>query len=268
MTTSLLVATSSGWENARHQADVLAVYQQLRTAGVDDDDILLVIADDVASSPENPEPGVVRNRTGGPDLRSGAIVDAVLTDITVDDLLGVLATPGAAAADGSFALPGGPGDDLLVFVAGHGNTEGVHLGLNDPVPAPNAPRNVITPGALAAALAARYDAGGMRRALVVIEACMSGVFATGFDVPHAMVITAAGSAENSRSTNYDGTSGTWLADEFSFRFSELIATATSDTSVEEMHEELYLGVPGSHVQAAGAQFGDPRLVSITDFVAA
>lgn len=46
---ALLVATSSGWQNYRHQADVLAIYQQLKSAGYPDDHIILILADDIAN---------------------------------------------------------------------------------------------------------------------------------------------------------------------------------------------------------------------------
>ena len=44
-TRALLVATSSGWTNYRHQADVLALYQLLRRNGFSDENIVLVCAD-------------------------------------------------------------------------------------------------------------------------------------------------------------------------------------------------------------------------------
>lgn len=61
----MVVATSSGWDNYRHQADALAAYQLLKSRGVRDDHIVLIMADDIAGNARNREPGVVRNVAGG-----------------------------------------------------------------------------------------------------------------------------------------------------------------------------------------------------------
>lgn len=47
---ALLAATSKGWENYRHQADVLNMYRILRKNGYDDDHIVLIIEDDIADN--------------------------------------------------------------------------------------------------------------------------------------------------------------------------------------------------------------------------
>lgn len=51
---ALLVASSKGWSNYRHQADVLAIYQQLKQAGYPDDHIILIAEDDIADNELTP----------------------------------------------------------------------------------------------------------------------------------------------------------------------------------------------------------------------
>ncbi|HEY5962348.1 MAG TPA: ABC transporter substrate-binding protein, partial [Polyangiaceae bacterium] len=65
---AFIAALSRGWENYRHQADALNVYQRLRAQGVPDDHIVLMLADDLANDPQNQEPGVIRNVADGPNL--------------------------------------------------------------------------------------------------------------------------------------------------------------------------------------------------------
>src|SRR2546430_9843023 len=88
-TWALVPALSSGWANYRHQADALRQYQLLRAGGVPDDHIVLVLADDLATAPDNPAPGTVRNDPGGPDLHHDLQIDYHLP-LTADDLVAIL----------------------------------------------------------------------------------------------------------------------------------------------------------------------------------
>jgi glycosylphosphatidylinositol transamidase (GPIT) subunit GPI8 len=63
-------ATSTGWNNYRHQADALAQYQMLKGFGFGDDRIILILEDDIAGNPSNPYPGVVHVTADGENLRS------------------------------------------------------------------------------------------------------------------------------------------------------------------------------------------------------
>ena len=53
------------------QADVCHAYQLLRRNGLKDENIVVFMADDIASSEENPRPGTLINRPGGPDVYKG-----------------------------------------------------------------------------------------------------------------------------------------------------------------------------------------------------
>ena len=87
---ALLVATSSQWSNYRHQADVLAIYQQLQQAGYTDDHIILIAEDDIAQNPSNTEPGVIRVTPGGDNVYAGAEIDYRLSDLQPADFLSIL----------------------------------------------------------------------------------------------------------------------------------------------------------------------------------
>ena len=53
---ALIAALSSGFPNYRHQADALRQYWLLRHAGVPDDHIVLMLADDIATASAEPPP--------------------------------------------------------------------------------------------------------------------------------------------------------------------------------------------------------------------
>lgn len=55
----------------RFQADVCHAYQLLRKGGLKEENIIVFMADDIATNPENPRPGVIINRPDGEDVYKG-----------------------------------------------------------------------------------------------------------------------------------------------------------------------------------------------------
>jgi legumain len=68
---AFLIAGSRGFENYRHQADVCHAYQILREGGLNDENIIVMMYDDIATNRENPSFGYIYNRPDGPDVYAG-----------------------------------------------------------------------------------------------------------------------------------------------------------------------------------------------------
>ena len=91
---------STTWANYRHQADAFAMYQLLRQSGYDDDHIILIIEDNLASNPQNVYPGQIfieRTSAAGAgdalandDVRKGAVVDYHFSDLRREDIADIL----------------------------------------------------------------------------------------------------------------------------------------------------------------------------------
>jgi ABC-type branched-subunit amino acid transport system substrate-binding protein len=260
---ALLVAASDGWDNYRHQADVLAEYQLLRHNGVAADHIVLVAADDLAQNPSNSDRGVVRNSLGGPNLHQGVKPDYQPAQLTAASLLDVLAGHRSAATPK--VIDSGKGDDVLVMFVGHGNQNGLYLGLDQPVPRPDQHLSVLGPDTLGATIATMQAQGRYRRMFVAVEACEGGVLGTKLTAPGAFLLAGASPVENSLSTNYDPALRAWLADEFAF---ELWSQASSNPneSLNDLARGLYHNVSGSHVSAYGAAPGDASGIPLKEFV--
>lgn len=58
---AVIVDTSAFWFNYRHNSNALSIYTLLKESGVPDDQIILMLADDVACNPRNPHAGRVFN---------------------------------------------------------------------------------------------------------------------------------------------------------------------------------------------------------------
>lgn len=68
---ALLIATSKGYENYRHQADICHAYQILKNGGYIDQNIIVMMYDDIAYNEQNPKPGVIVNKPGGSNVYHG-----------------------------------------------------------------------------------------------------------------------------------------------------------------------------------------------------
>lgn len=272
---ALLVVTSSGFENYRHQADALARYQRLKAAGLTDDDIILVAADDIASHPDNALPGVVRNVPGGPDVYAGAIHDYDLS-IGAAGIVSILS--GAIGPDTPTVLELDAGTNLYVYFAGHGGITGMAMGaqtLEDGLTGGGL--EILTPEAVRDALCALRASGQARRIFVEIESCYAGVFgdADFFGVESGCpdgpltgvtTMTAAGTRENSLGTGYDLELRSWVGNEFSRKMLARIDQG-DDPTVLDLYRDVYLNVSGSHAQLYNSRYlGDIETIRISEFL--
>ena len=245
---ALLVAASSGAQNYRHQADVLAQYQVLRANGVPDDHIVLVIADDLGP--------VVRYTVGGANLHHNLKIDYHLGQVTAQGLLDILA--GRSSSAYPTVLHATRSDDVYVYIAGHGDEHGVYMGLNEPVPLFGA-YTLLAPAALASTVSAMT----YRRLLIAVEACQSGVLGEALHAPNALLLAAASPVENSLSANYDAATSTWLADAFSYNLWRAEQTDPTQT-VGSLYTKLYLALAGQHVSA----YGNGADATLREFISA
>jgi len=62
---AVLVASSKGWDNYRHQADVFHAYTELIHNNISPKDIIMFAYNDIAYNPLNPTPVIIINRPNG-----------------------------------------------------------------------------------------------------------------------------------------------------------------------------------------------------------
>lgn len=80
---AVLVAGSSGYENYRHQADVCHSYQVLKSHGVPDERIIVMMYDDIAHNRDNPTPGVIINHPKGRNVYADVPKDYTRKEVSV-----------------------------------------------------------------------------------------------------------------------------------------------------------------------------------------
>ena len=301
---ALLVATSAGWDNYRHQADVLAQYQLLRSQGLPDERIVLIVADDIANNSLNKLPGVVRYHPDGANVYEEANIDYRLGDISVELLSRILkGDKDYVAAELGITNPevinSTINDNVYIFFSGHGGKKGIALNGNDVEGGLNGGHSIefFRPQKLYSTLTSMAENNQYRRLLVAIEACHAGVYGDyftkkvkqreaiyhsnnggldGFEppLPRVLVLTGATGWENSRASNRDRELDAWLADEFAYSLHQHLSTLISEeaagsdsvSAIGSSYGKLYQQVPGSHVSLYNtSSFGDIESISLVEF---
>jgi glycosylphosphatidylinositol transamidase (GPIT) subunit GPI8/ABC-type branched-subunit amino acid transport system substrate-binding protein len=253
---AVIAALSSGWSNYRHQADALQQYEMLRAGGMDDDHIVLIMADDLADDPNNELPGTVRNEPGGEDLHAGVEVDYGVS-ITVDQIRNVLT--GQVTADTPEVIHAGAGSDVYIYLVGHGGPSGIALNASTLDEGLRPEKPILSPALLRESLCTLQEQQRLRRALVVVESCYAGVFGEaahgglelgcGSDgeepLREVVLMTSSNGEELSYAGEYDEEVDEWVNDAFSRRFADK-ARSSPSASLADLYVDAYRGTFGSH----------------------
>jgi len=241
---AVLVQGSNGWENYRHEADVLSIYQMLKANGYSDDHIILITSDDCVNAPENKDKGAVRTDPNGRNLREGAVIDYRNADLTPQDIVNIL--KGVASDRTPVVLPADAGQNVLLFWSGHGRSKAIN-GINEmgwrDLPAGKG----MTAGLLAETLRAMAESQQFRQLLVCLEPCYSANMCEALEgIPGVLAICSSGPYEQSFADSWSNELGVWMCDRFS---RNLIGHATDYPN--GTYRDLYLYCAqhtlGSHV---------------------
>ena len=196
---AVLVAASEGWKNYRHQADVLGMYHYLKTRGYDDDHIILIMADDIASNERNPLQGVVRREVEGENLYDDVQIDYKLGDLTLDNLKQILT--GEPSKAYPVTLGSSANDNVLFFWSGHGTQMGWTWKDTEDLDA-NFARQM-------------FADMKFRKMFAIIETCYSGGVAQGCTgIPGLLIMTAANPYETSKADAFDNELQVYLSNTF------------------------------------------------------
>ena len=253
---ALLVATSCEWTNYRHQADVLAIYQQLKSAGYPDDHIILIAEDDIAYNPSNIEPGVIRVTPGGNNVYENAVIDYKLSELSADDFLAIL------KGERSERLPEVIGatenDNVFIFWSGHGVQGGMCWNDDD---------FGMTADRLASTFEEMYQKRNYRKLLMMVETCYSGgVLQQCEGIPGMLFITAANGDETSKADLFNGELKVWMSNRFTSTFIEQIAENRA-VSMRDLYYRLFINTVGSHVMVYNAvNYGNLYSSDMSEFI--
>ena len=239
---ALLVAASSGWNNYRHQADVLNMYQILKSHGYGDDHIVLVMEDDIAYNPNNPQPGVVRVRLDGENLYRNVRVDYHTSDLQPRDIKDILC--GVKSDRLPEVIDSDADDNVLVFWSGHG-APGQMVWLDDD--------EGFTSDMAKETFAQMHDMDGYRKILCLVETCYGGSVMQAVEgIPGLLALTAANANETSKADIFSYDLNVWMSNRFTYTLQDCIAE-NPDIPLRDLYYRLFINTVGSHVMLYNEQ---------------
>ncbi len=253
-TWAVIIATSGDWENYRHQADALAMYDLLKGNGIKDDRIILFLVDDIADNDRNSLKGDVHHSVGGKNLRKDAVIDYSGKDVTQDTFIDVLL--GNRTAENRSVLETTEKSNLFIYIVDHGAKGAIlfHDG------------GRLTADRLAETLDRMYAKRRFRQVFIAVEACFGESMALGVDTPGVVFLTGAARNEATLGYEYDSEIGAWLSDDFSYHLLSTVS-AKPGLSILDVYTSVYGKVTGSHVRLANYdRFGDISATSIGEFI--
>ena len=248
---ALLVAGSKGWANYRFQADVFAMYHILKQHGYDDDHIILICEDDVASHASNPRPGELRVSDTGTNLYSKSAIDYKLGSLSPDDIGAIL--QGRSSDRLPKVLSPDANDNVFIFWSSHGTPGSLDFG-GDVLMTYNTMENILsnTPH---------------RKLLFAIEACYSGGLGKACEgLPGCLFITAANPYETSHADMWSNEVGVYLSNGFTRGFQEAVDQSPA-ISLRDLYYTLGRNTSGSHVKVYNAHnYGSVYNNTMADFL--
>ena len=267
---AVLVQSSTGYNNYRHQADILSIYQLLREGGFDDDHIILILDKTLAGDPKNSESGIIRSRTGGKDLLGGtdglpkAVVDYDSASLSASDIADILLGVGSDRLPA--VLPRDKGQNVLLYWSGHGrNRTGSHgseFVWRDREPGEGFTADLLRQTA-SDMLASQY----CRKLLILAEPCYGeGVVRPLEGVPGVLAITGAAENEQSWADNWNNDALVWMSDRFTQNVVDYLEGHPGAN-----YRDLFLYCAqhtlGSHAKIVNAAcFGNLNSATLSEFI--
>ncbi len=253
---ALLVASSKEWANYRHQADVLAIYQQLKQAGYTDDRIILIAEDDIADNVSNPNKGVVQVTIGGNNVYEQVEIDYRMSELQAKDILAILS--GEKSERLPIVIESTANDNVFVFWSGHG-VPGA-LCWNDDAYG-------IMGDQLDETFHRMREKRSYRKLLMMGEACFSGgVMEQCRNIPGMLFVTAANGDETSKADVFNGEMKVWMSNRFTSTFIEQI-TENKNIALRDLYYRLFINTVGSHVMVYNAEnYGNLYSADMSEFI--
>lgn len=233
---AVLVAASTKWNNYRHQADILAIYQQLKLSGYDDDHIVLIMEDDLANHPNNCYPEEIFITDGGENVYHDVQIDYKLSDLCPTDLVDILT--GHASERLPQVVKSGEQDNVFLYWSGHGVPGALCW---------DEQTKGFTTDMARVLFQTMHERKCYRKLIGFIEACYSGsVLKASEGIPGMLFFTAANEQETSKADMFSYDMLTYLSNRFTRIFIERI-TADKNIALRDLYLDMFRNTLGSHV---------------------
>lgn len=210
----VLVGTSRNWLNYRDNANTLALYRSVRSLGVPDSHILLLLSDHIACSARNPHMGAVyHTATHGRNLYGEHVeVDYRGAEVTVDSFLRLLTGRHDSSLPRSKRLLSDASSRILIYLTGHGGDKFLKFQDKEELQAQD----------LADALHNMHKQGRYQSILLMVDTCQAQTLCSEVYSPNIVSVASSAKGEMSYSHHPDAELGVSLVDRFTFHTLEFL----------------------------------------------
>ena len=256
---ALVIGASDTWDNYRHQADALAIYQMLKRHGYDDDHIILILADNIANDHQNIYPGEVyvrpKGTEGAENVYKDVVVDYRLSDVGIGDLRKILL--GERSEKYPIVMDCTEHSNIFIYWCGHGNRGKVAWGSN----------LQLTTETMSEGWKQITDAKKYRKIFAAIDACYSGSIGEAIvGLPGVLYLTAANANEPSKADMLDPDMQIWLSNGFTRAFEQVLWRDPS-IKLRDLYQYVARLTTGSHASIYNeAHYGNLFHNSIAEFL--
>eukprot|EP00890_Picochlorum_soloecismus_P003076 jgi/Picsp_1/376/NSC_00374-R1_gpi-anchor transamidase precursor len=267
-TWAVIVNSSRFWLNYRHTANALGLYRSLRTLGVPDERIILMIADCATCDPRLFSPGKLWFRPGMAlgdyEKEEETVIDYRDMEVSADSVLRVLTGNVPKGMSGSQVLGAGPNSTVLVFLTGHGGDR--FLKFHD--------QSELMAADLGSAIEYMHRMKRFKDLLVILDTCQASTMYE--DTGGAARWIGAASSKRDQSSyalNSDGAVGAYLVDEFTHHLVQYLEEVVrrnplADPTFEQLLQYVSRKKMSSQVQSDDGKHPEGvRGVRVSDFFA-
>lgn len=254
---AVIVAASTGWANYRHQADALYLYQFLKKNGFSDDNIVLIMADDIASNKSNKYPGEIICRINGENQYTEDIeIDYLLSELSPEKVSDILCgksievdrtdVTNPRLAKSPTVLNTDEHANILWFWSGHGANRNGDSTLGQFVWG-GEKQDGFTTELMEKTLKQMKEENRFRKLLIVAETCYSAsVLHVAEGIDGVLAFTAANGQETSLADVFSVDLGVWLSNRFTYNFIESVM-GNIDSDFWNLYTYTAKKTIGSHV---------------------
>lgn len=257
---AVLVCTSRFWFNYRHVANTLSVYHTVKRLGIPDQQIILMLADDMACNARNPFPATIFNdKERQSNLYSENVeVDYRGYEVTVENFIRVLTDRHSPDVPKSKRLATDDSSNVLIYLTGHGGDE--FLKFQD--------ADEVNSFDLAYAFQQMFEKQRYNELLFIVDTCQATTLYSQFYSPNVLAIGSSGPGENSYSHHGDQDMGVAVIDRFTYYMLEFLqdidmrSNATLQNMLDSFDPETVASHPGHRSFKMRRKPSDIR---VTDF---
>eukprot|EP01083_Nonionella_stella_P066378 174755_1 len=261
---AVIVDTSRYWFNYRHIANALSIYRTVKSMGIPDSQIILMLADDIACNSRNPFPAQVFNdeRHSINIYSEDVEVDYRGLECSVENFLRVLTGRHSPDTPASKRLLTDAHSNILVYMTGHGGED--FLKFHD--------KDEINTQDIADAFEQMHRQNRYNEILFMVDTCQAATLFRGFYSPNIVSIGSSMLGEPSLSYTHDGKTGVSVIDRFTYftlhYFESEVKQRRNKVTVGDLFKSYNPNFLHSHPEWESSAVRSLTNMKLTDFFSA